>query len=94
MLYLELSKVHAKVDVAFHESKRAYFPHVIMYLFLLRSQSAVIDRGAGDLEPIPFSAYRHDVLIAVESRPCLYKLVHYLYHDQKVSALMNKRACF
>lgn len=49
-------------------------------LFLPRSQPAVVVRGARDLEPIPFSAYRHDVLIAMESRQCLYKLVHYLYH--------------
>jgi len=80
--------VHAKVDVG------AYFPHLILSLFLLRSQSAVTDRGAGDLEPIPVSTDRHDVPIAVESRPFLYKLVHYLYHHQEVSTLMNERAWF
>lgn len=62
--------------------------------FLPRSQSAVNDRGAGDLEPILVSIYRHGVFITVESRQCLYKLAYNLHHHQKVSVLMNERAVF
>ena len=37
-----------------------------------RSQPTIDDRGTGELGPIPFSAYRHDVFITVEQRQWLY----------------------
>lgn len=64
---------------------------VNFFIFLHRPQPAFAYRGAGELEPIPFSAYRHDVFIAMEPRKFFYQFIHYLHHYQKVGVIVNER---